>query len=331
LIGRRAFIVLAGAMAAPPGARSLTAKGQQRLPLIGALSSGTPAPLVSDALAQGLKEAGYVERQNVLIEYRWASGVYHRLPSLAAELMDLRPSVLLTFGTPAARVAKQVSVRTSPPTPVVFSFGSDPVGEGLVTSLNRPGGNMTGVTSISGELSPKRIELLRELLGNKAILAILINPDNPLSRAERNDAVSAARLLGQPLQVIQARNESEIDSAFGGLKEPNIAALIIAVDTFYFGQMRRMAALAIHHRVPAIGPLRDFSLGGGLMTYGASIFDVNRQAAVYVGKVLNGAKPADLPVMQPTKFELLINLKAAKMLGLELPPTLLARADEVIE
>ncbi len=326
---RREFIMLLGGAAAwPLGARAQ----QQAMPVVGILGAGSPAPLFTVALAQGLKESGYTESQNVRIEYRWARGAYDLLPKMADELVSLPVNVLATFGTAAARVVKGASVKVSPPVPVVFSFGSDPVAEGLVASLNRPGGNMTGATSIAGSLAPKRLELLRSLLGDDdASLAILINPDNPLAELERADAETAARTLGQRLEVLTARNESEIDTAFASLKQRHIRGLIIAVDTFYFGQMRQMAALASRLAVPAIGPLQEFAAAGGLMTYGPSIQEVNRQAAIYVGKVLKGARPADLPVMQPTKFELVINLKTAKALGLNVPPTLLARADEVIE
>jgi putative tryptophan/tyrosine transport system substrate-binding protein len=326
---RREFITLLGGAAA---AWSLAARAQQpAMPVVGILGAGSPAPLFTVALAQGLKQSGYVEGQNVRIEYRWAAGVYDRLPGMAADLVKMRVDVIATFGTAAARVAKVASVEVSPPVPVVFSFGSDPVAEGLVASLNRPGGNMTGSTSIAGSLAPKRLELLREFLRRDVALAMLINPDNPLSGPERVDAETAARTLGQRLEALNARNETEIDAAFAGLGRRRIDGLIIAVDTFYFAQMRRMAALAARFAVPAIGPLQEFAAAGGLMTYGPSIQEVNRQAAVYVGKVLKGEKPADLPVMQPTRFELTINLKAARALGLEVPPTLLARADEVIE
>jgi len=210
-------------------------------------------------------------------------------------------------------------------------LGSDPVAEGLVASLNRPGGNVTGSTSIAGSLVPKRLELLRAFLGNDTTLAILINPDNPLAGPERQDAEAAARTLRQRLEVLDARNEAEIDAAFASLKERNISGLIIAFDTFYFGQMRRMAALASRFAVPAIGPLQEFAVAGGLMMYGPSRQEVIRQAGIYVGKILKGARPADLPVTQPTKFALVINLKAAKALGLSIPQALLATADEVIE
>jgi putative ABC transport system substrate-binding protein len=304
---RREFITLLGGAAA---AWPVVALGQQpAMPVVGVLGAGSAAPLTTVALAQGLKESGYTEGENVRIEYRWARGAYDLLPTMADELVNLPVNVLATFGTAAARVAKAASAKVSPPVPVVFSFGSDPVAEGLVASLNRPGGNMTGSTSIAGSLAPKRLELLRAVLGDDAMLAILINPDNPLAGPERADAETAARTLGQRLEVLTARNETEIDAAFATLKQRHINGVIIAVDTFYFGQMRRMAALAARFAVPAIGPLQEFAAAGGLMTYGPSIREVNRQAAIYVGKVLKGSRPADLPVMQPTKFELVINLK----------------------
>ena len=325
---RREFIALLGGTAAWPVAARAQKPG---MPLVGVLGAGSPAPLFTVALAEGLKESGLVEGENVRIEYRWAGGNYERLPAMAAELTKLPVDVLATFGTAAARVAKAASVAVSPPVPVVFSFGSDPVAEGLVASLNRPGGNMTGSTSISGALAPKRLEILAALLRRDATLAVMINPDNPLAGPERTDAEAAARTLGQRLHILEARNESEIDAAFAALRLRHIDGLVIGVDTFYFAQMRRMATLAASFAVPTIGPLRDFAAAGGLMTYAPSIQEVNRHAAVYIGKVLRGAEPSNLPIMQPTRFELIINLKAAKALGLELPPMLLARAGEVIE
>jgi putative tryptophan/tyrosine transport system substrate-binding protein len=245
--------------------------------------------------------------------------------------VDLRVDLLAVFGSAATRVAKTATGNSDPAISVVFSMGSDPVAEGLVESLNRPGGNMTGTTSIAGALAPKRLELIREFLRDDAALAILINPANPLSESERRDTEVASRTIGQRLEILTARNQAEIEQAFAALKQRKISALIIAVDTFYYTQMQRMATLAAQVRIPVIGPLREFAAEGGLLSYGASIADVVRQAGVMAGKVLKGAKPADLPVQQPTKFELVINLKAAKAIGLDVPPTLLARADEVIE
>jgi ABC-type uncharacterized transport system substrate-binding protein len=278
-----------------------------------------------------LREGGYVERQNVLIEYRWARGAYERLPALAAELMSLHVDVIAAFAMPAARAAKTASVKFAPAIPVVFSIGADPVVEGLVESLNRPGGNLTGVTSIASALASKRLELMREFLPDDAALALLMNPASPGNEAERRGAEAASQTIGQRLEILTASNEGEIDRAFAALRERRISALIIGTDTFYFGQMQRLATLAAQYRVPAIGPMREFAAEGGLLSYGTNIHEVNRQAGIVTAKVLKGARPADLPIMQPTKFELVINLKTAKALGLTVPPSLLAIADEVIE
>jgi putative ABC transport system substrate-binding protein len=328
-VGRREFITLLGGATAWP----LAARGQQagKLPLVGLLGGASPSPFFETAFLQGLREAGYVERQNVLIEYRWARGAYERLPALAAEFVALRVDVIATFGTPAAHAAKSASLKVSPPIPVVFAMGSDPVAEGLVASLHRPGGNMTGVTSITGALAPKRLELMREFLRDDAALAILFNPGNPIGEAERRDAEAASRAIGQRLEFLTARNVSEIDAAFATLRERRIAALIISSDTLFFSQMQRLAALAAQYRLPAIGSLREFAAEGGLLSYGASVFDNNRLAGIVAGKVLNGARPADLPVQRAARFELIVNLKTAKAFGIELSPKLLALADEVIE
>jgi putative ABC transport system substrate-binding protein len=326
---RRDFIMLVcGAAVAWP----LVVRGQTtgKLPVIGLLDSASPSPRTA-AFLQGLREMGYVEHQNVLIEYRYARGAYERLPILAAELVDLRVDLIFAAGTPAVRVAKTASIKPTLAIPVVFAMASDPVAEGFVASLNRPGGNMTGITSIGGALAPKRLDLMREFLPDDAAIAILINPNNPLANAERQRTEEAARAIGQRLEVLNASTEGEIDQAFASLKQRGVGALIIAADIFYYGQMQRLAALAARHAVPTIGPLRDFVTEGGLLSYGASIQDVNRQAGIVAGNVLKGARPADLPVQQPTKFELVLNLKAAKALGIELSPKLLAFSDEVIE
>ena len=210
-------------------------------------------------------------------------------------------------------------------------MASDPVAEGFVASLNRPSGDMTGITSIAGALAPKRLELMREFLRDDAAIAILINPNNPLAGAERKDTEAAARAIGRRLEVLTASNESEVDQAFAAFKQRGVGALIIAADIFYYGQMQRLATLAAQHVLPTVGPLRDFAAEGGLLSYGTSIPEVNRQAGVMAGQVLKGEKPADLAVQHPTKYQLAINLKTAKSLGLEISPTLLARADEVIE
>jgi putative ABC transport system substrate-binding protein len=324
---RELITLLGGATVAWPHA----ARAQQSaIPVIGVLGGASPT---RNGLAfnQGLREAGFVAGQNVRIEYRWANGAYERLPALASELVNQAVAVIIAFGTAAAQSAKTASVNGASAVPVVFSMAGDPVADGLVASLNRPGGNITGVTSIGGALPAKRLELVREFISADTAIAILINPANSLAAAEKLQIEAACRAIGQQLEVLNARNEFEIDNAFTGLEERHIGALIIAADNFYYGEIRRIAALASRHKIPTIGPLRDFAVEGGLMSYGTSIFEVVRQAAVYAGKILNGAKPADLPVLQPTKFELVINLRTAKMLGIDFSPKLLVIADEVIE
>jgi len=325
---RRGFIKLVGGATVWP----TIAYGQQpRTPVIGILHSGAPSPFTDGAFRQGLQEAGFVEGQNLLVEARWTRGAYERLPALAEELVRLRVNVLAALGTPAVRVARSASLKSAPPIPVVFTMGSDPVAEGLVESLNRPGGHMTGTTSIAGALAPKRLELMREFLREDAAIAILINPGNPLSERERRDAEAASRAIGQRLEVLTASNAVEIDKAFATLKQRKLSILIIAVDTFFFSQMQRLATLAAQTAMPVIGPLREFAAEGGLLSYGTSIADITRQAGVMAGKVLKGARPAELPVQQPTKFELVVNLKTAKSLDIEISAKLLALADEVIE
>jgi putative tryptophan/tyrosine transport system substrate-binding protein len=326
---RREFItLLGGAVAAWP----LTARAQQAvLPRIGLLHSAVPSQFSDVAFRQGLREVGFVEGQNVLIEFRWAGGIYDRLPALAAELLEARVNIIAAMGTPAARVAKTASIKSVPAVPVVFAMGADPVAEGFVESLNRPGRNMTGVSSIAGALAPKRLELMREFLRGDAPVAILINPNSPLSEPEKRDAEIAVSAIGQRLEVLTASDQVEIGKAFAALPQRKVSILIIAVDSFYYSQMQRMATLAAQVAVPVIGPLREFAAEGGLLSYGTSIADVNRQAGVLAGKVLNGSRPADLPVQQPTKFELVLNLRTAKSLGIEFSAKLLALADEVIE
>jgi putative tryptophan/tyrosine transport system substrate-binding protein len=326
---RREIIALLGGVVA---AWPVAVRAQQaQMPRIGLLHGSLPSQFVDVAFRQGLRDAGFIEGQNVTIESRWAGGNYQRLPALAAELVEQRPNLLVAFGTPPVRIAKSASVKPNPPVPVVFAMGADPVLEGFVESLNRPGKNMTGVTSIAGALAPKRLELVRGFLRDDSAVAILINPGNPLSEAERKDAEVAARAIGQRLEVLTASNQAEIDKAFAVLTQRKVGFLIIAVDTFYYTQMQRMATLAAQAAVPAIGPLREFAAEGGLLSYGTSISEVNRQAGVMAGKVLSGALPQELPVQQPSKFEFVINLKTAKALGLTVPDKLLALADEVIE
>lgn len=325
---RRNFITLFGGAAAWP----VAARAQQATrPVIGVLHATSFVPF-GPAFLQGLRETGYVVGQTALIEYREARGVYERLPTLAAELVTMHVDVIYAGGTPAARVAKIASIRTTPPISVVFAMASDPVAEGFVESLNRPGGNITGVTSIAAALAPKRLDLVREFLRDDAAVAILINPVNPLSQTERMETEVAADAIGQRLAVVTASNEGEIDEAFATIKrQKHIGALIIAADVFFYSQMQRLATLATQHALPVIGPLREFAAEGGLLSYGASIAEVNRQAGIITGKVLKGARPGDLPVQQPTKFELVLNLKTAKRLSIEISPKLLALADEVIE
>jgi ABC-type uncharacterized transport system substrate-binding protein len=326
---RREFITAFGGTAA---AWPLSARGQRlAVPMVGFLHIGSLDPFTDLAFILGLKRGGYIEGQNVLIEYRWAKGAYERLPILAAELVKLRVGVMATFGTAAARFAKIASVSVTPAISVVFSIGSNPIAEGFVTSLDQPEGNMTGVTCFAGGLAAKQWELAREFLRGNTVVAILINPDNSLSQAERRVAEAASRAIGQRLEILTARNEGEIEAAFAELNQREIGALVIVMDMFFVDQMNRIAMLAARYGTPTVGPLREFAAEGGLMSCGTSIFDTNRQAGVYAGRILKGERPSDLPVLQPTNFEVTINITTAKALGIEIPPNLLALADEVIE
>lgn len=326
---RRHFLGgLGGAVTAWPLA---TRAQHQAMPVVGFLNAGSAYQLANFAAAyvRGLSESGYAEGKDVRIEYRWANGTTARLPELAASLVSHRVALIAAFGTPSARVAKSAIAGTS--IPMVFANGSDPVADGLVASINRPAGNITGVTSIAAAIVPKRLELLRELVPNISTVAILINPNNPLSVAERTGTEIAASSVGQRLEVLSARNSDEVELAFAQLRERKVGGLIITTDLFYFGHMKRFAELAIQHGMPAVAPLREFAVSGGLISYGASIPDAYRQAGVYSGRVLKGEKPEDLPILQPIKFDYVINLATAKALGLDIPPMMLARADEVIE
>jgi putative ABC transport system substrate-binding protein len=325
---RREFITLLGGAAV---AWPIVARAQQpTMPVIGFLN-GAAREQMADfvaAFVEGLKESGYVEGQNVFFEYRWANGAYERLPEMAADLVARKVAVIAAFGTPTVRVAKAAAASSG--IPVVFATGSNPVADGLVESLNHPGGNITGATSIGGELAPKRLELIREVVPTAKLIGILINPHNPLSEIQLAEAETAARAIGQSLKVLTARNESEIEAVFASL-DRQVGALMISIDVFYLGQMERFASLAVRHALPAIAPLREFARSGGLMSYGTSISETFRQAGIYTGRVLKGSKAADLPIIQTTKVELVINLKAAKALGLTISLPLLGRADEVIE
>jgi len=333
MIRRRAFVrLLGGAAAAWP----LTARAQQpAMPVIGALHAASRAGTthLMAAYFEGLKSEGYVEAQNVKVEYRWADGVFDRLPEMMAELVRLHPDVITAFGTATraaynARLAGMVGN-----IPLVFSSGYDPIASGLVTSLSRPDNNITGVTSLAVALAAKRTGFLRELVPRASNLAFLINPTIDFSQieVERRDIEAAARALGWQLLIVQASTVAEFDSAFATMVRERVEGLIIATDTFFYSEMSRLGLLAARHGIPAIGPLRDFPAAGGLMSYSTSIPNTYRQVGVYTAKVLKGAKPADLPFLLPTRFELVINLQAAKALGLTVPLALQAAADEVIE
>jgi putative ABC transport system substrate-binding protein len=298
------------------------------MPAIGYLHSASPEPYSAmiAAFRQGLAEPGYVDGRNVTIDYRWAEGQFNRLPALAAELVARRPAVLVAAGGDVSAAAAKAATTNIP---TVFTIGGDPVGYGLVTNLGRPNGNLTGVTFFTITLGPKRLELLRELLPRAVRIAMLVNPNslNPDAKSVQE----AARMLGRSVHMLEAASEGEIDAAFRSLAQERDDALIVVSNALFTSRREQIVTLANYHRVPAIYPLREYAASGGLVSYGASIKDAYRQSGAYVGRLLKGATPADLPVLQPTKFELVINLNTAKALGLEVPPTLLARADEVIE
>ena len=311
--------------------RPLAARAQQKAPpVVGFLGSTSPGGFASyvAAFRQGLSETGYVDGRNVSIEYRWAEDHHDRLPGLAADLIDHKVDVIATSGGPLPTSAAKNATSTIP---IVFAVGGDPVEGGLVGSLARPGGNVTGVTFIASELIAKRLELLTELVPQAGMVALLVEPNNP--RVERiiRDAQEAARAKGVQLRVLSGGTESEIDAAFDSLSQLHVGALLVSGGPFFTSRRGQLVALASRYAVPVNYDLRDFVTIGGLMSYGASIAAAYRQAGVYAGRILKGAKPADLPIMQPTKFELVINLRTAKRLGLTIPQSILARADEVIE
>src|SRR5258705_12781923 len=325
---RRDFIIfLAGAMAGWP----LSARAQQKaMPVIGVLSansSSTSSGPFMGAFRQGLSEAGYVEGRNLAIEYRWAEGNYDRLPALAADLVGRKVDLIMANTPPAALAAKSATSTI----PIVFRSGADPVGDGLVASLAQPGGNLTGVSVLADELTAKRLELLSELVPRVGVLALLMNPYHATADRVIRDVQEAAGTRGLQLHILKASSESEIDTAFASLVQLHAGALVVGADPFLSGRREQLVALASRRAVPSIYAWREFAASGGLISYGPSLTSAFRLVGHFAGKVLKGAKPADLPVQQPTKFELVINLKTAEALGLTVPQSMLMRADEVIE
>ena len=325
---RRDFITLVGGgIAAWP----LAARAQQpAMPVIGFLSALLQATTAPDTATfrQSLAEAGYVEGRNLGIEYRFAEGQYDRLPTMASELLPRQVAVIVAMGTPAALAAKAATASL----PIVFSVTEDPVKLGLVASLARPDGNATGVSFLLSELGPKQLGLLRELVPAASRFGLLVNPNNENAKAITSDLKAAAATIGVEIEVVRATNSREIEAAFAALvRENKVDALVVATDPFFYSRRVQLATLATRHALPTIYNLRAYAEAGGLMSYGTNITEAYRQVGVYTGRILKGTKPADLPVVQSTKFDFIINLPTARALGLDVPPTLLARADEVIE
>jgi putative ABC transport system substrate-binding protein len=323
---RREFVTLLGGALAT---RPFTVRAEQPgMPVIGFLNGGSSDGYVAGVAAfrQALKEVGYIDGQNIRIEYRWANDQYDRLPAMAMDLVHHEVTAIVA-NNPAVRPA-QAATKTIP---IVFITGADPVAFGLVASLNRPGGNLTGVASLVDEVGPKRLELLHELLPSARSAALLINPANPRAAVQATETQAAGRTLGLEIHIFNARTESEIDSAFATFEQVRAAALLLVNDALFNSRLDQLAALAARHAIPAISPWREFVVAGGLMSYGINQPDLYRQAAIFLGRILKGEKPADLPVQQATKVELIVNLKTAKALGLTVPLSLLGRADEIIQ
>jgi putative ABC transport system substrate-binding protein len=308
----------------------LAARAQQAvMPVIGFLDTRSPDGMTDRlrAFREGLKDSGYVERENVAIEYRWAENQLDRLPELAAELVRRQVAVIAATSTYSAFAANAATTTT----PIVFLVGEDPVRLGLVASLARPGGNLTGINNFTGELTVKRLELLREMVPGAARIAVLVNPANTTTETALSDAAAAARVMGLQIQVLNASTSREIDAAFATFVRERPDAVFVSLDVFFISRRAQLVNLASRHALPASYPLREFAEVGGLMSYGTNIADTFRHIGVYAGRILKGAKPADLPVVQSTKFELVINAWSARILGLAVPPTLIAAADEIIE
>ena len=329
MMRRREFItLLGGAAAASSVARPFAARAQT-MPVIGVLSSGSShdyGPMIA-AFKQSLGEAGYVDGHNVKIEYRWADEQYDRLPALAVDLVSRQVSLILAATTPAAIAAKPATQSI----PIVFAIGGDPVRTGLVVSLSRPGGNLTGAAHVNVETAPKRLELLHELMPEEKVIGLLLNPTNPVTQSVAMAVQTAAGSLGLELKVFHARSDDEVDRVFASLLDMKVGALVIGTDPFFTSRAEKLGAMSLASRIPAIYQYREFIVAGGVMSYGGSITDSYRRAGLYAGRILKGEKPADLPVQLSTKVELFFNLKSAKQLGLNAPISLLGRADEVIE
>jgi putative ABC transport system substrate-binding protein len=325
---RREFITLLGGAAA---AWPLASRAQQpAMPVVGILASVSPAPYAGfvEAIKQGLREAGYVEGRNVAIEYRWAEGRYDRLPQQAIELVDRGVAVIILVGGGPTIAAAKAATATIP---IVFVMGEDPVKSGAVTALNRPGGNATGVSLLTVAMEAKRLQLLHELVPNVAVIAIIVNPNNPQAAEQLQELQAAARTLGVEVEAFKAGSPSEIDTAFASLVARRAGALLIAADAFFNSRSEQLVVLSARHALPTIFHLRHFSAAGGLISYGPNLADAYRQEGIYAGRILKGEKPAEIPVQQAVKIELVINLQTARTLGLTIPLPLLGRADEVIE